>query len=163
MKLTTRNSRQRGAALMVGLILLAVITLLAVVGMNIANSELASANGEQIRLRAFQAAEAGLEHGVIAMKGVKTIPDKEETFDPEPVLGSPTDIDDKPIDHYALAITFRGESRPSGFGQNFTGFNYSVVSEGTSLRDAVSRHEVGAYLVNTSNQPSFGALPEEEE
>ena len=38
-----------------------VITLLAVVGMNIANTELASATSEQLRLRAFNAAETGLE------------------------------------------------------------------------------------------------------
>ncbi len=59
MKLT--RSKQRGAALVIGLILLVVITLLAVVGMNIANTELASATSEQLRLRAFNAAETGLE------------------------------------------------------------------------------------------------------
>jgi type IV pilus assembly protein PilX len=56
-----RHSKQRGAALVIGLILLVVITLLAVVGMNIANTELASATSEQLRLRAFNAAETGLE------------------------------------------------------------------------------------------------------
>ena len=55
------RSRQRGAALVIGLILLVVITLLAVVGMNIANTELASATSEQLRLRAFNAAETGIE------------------------------------------------------------------------------------------------------
>ena len=59
--MTHTQSRQRGAALIIGLILLVVITLLAVVGMNIANTELASATSEQLRLRAFNAAETGLE------------------------------------------------------------------------------------------------------
>jgi Tfp pilus assembly protein PilX len=161
MKRTSYKSKQRGAALIVGLVLLAVITLLAVVGMNISNAELASANSEQIRLRAFQAAETGLEHGMIAMKKVPTIPKNTVKADPKPVIGSPEDIDKNPIDKYTTAITYIGESRPSGFGQNFSGFNYSVVSEGISSRDAKASHESGAYLVNVNNQPSFGALPEE--
>ena len=59
--MTAIRNKQRGAALVIGLILLVVITLLAVVGMNIANTELASATSEQLRLRAFNAAETGLE------------------------------------------------------------------------------------------------------
>ena len=46
MKRTCSKSRERGAALVIGLILLGIITLLAVVGMNISNAELASATSE---------------------------------------------------------------------------------------------------------------------
>ncbi len=54
------STRQRGAALAVGLILLLVITLLALSGMSSASLELMMAGNEQFRQDAFQAAEAGI-------------------------------------------------------------------------------------------------------
>ena len=57
--LTVRN-RQRGAALVVGLLLLVVITVLAISGMNTAATELAMARNDQAYENAFQAAETGL-------------------------------------------------------------------------------------------------------
>jgi len=159
MKSSNYNRSQRGAALIIGLILLAIITLLAVVGMNISNSELASATSEQIRLRAFQAAETGIEHGIGIMRTVPTIINKEVTADPVAVAGSPKDSDGNALDTYTTTIAFRGESTAPGFGANFSSFNYSVASEGKSSRNSVARHETGAYLVNsTNNQQSFGAL-----
>ncbi len=53
--------RQEGAALVVGLILLVVITVLAISGMNTATTELAMARNDQYYENAFQAAETGLE------------------------------------------------------------------------------------------------------
>ena len=56
------NSRkQTGAALIVGLLLLVVITVLAVSGMSTATTELAMARNDQNYESAFQAAETGLE------------------------------------------------------------------------------------------------------
>lgn len=54
-------NKQQGAALVVGLILLVVITVLAISGMNTATTELAMARNDQVTENAFQAAEAGLE------------------------------------------------------------------------------------------------------
>ena len=53
--------KQDGAALVVGLILLVVITVLAISGMNTATTELAMARNDQNYENAFQAAETGLE------------------------------------------------------------------------------------------------------
>lgn len=53
--------QQRGAALIVGLILLVVVTVLAISGMNTATTELAIARNDQSFEYAFQAAETGLE------------------------------------------------------------------------------------------------------
>lgn len=53
--------RQTGAALVVGLILLVVVTVLAISGMNTATTELAIARNDQNSEYAFQAAETGLE------------------------------------------------------------------------------------------------------
>jgi len=58
--LSNRN-RQQGAALVVGLMLLVVITVLAISGMNTATTELAMARNDQAYEDAFQAAENGLE------------------------------------------------------------------------------------------------------
>jgi type IV pilus assembly protein PilX len=55
------RKRQQGAALIVGLLLLVVITILAVSGMNTATTELAMARNNQTYENAFQAAEKGLE------------------------------------------------------------------------------------------------------
>ena len=55
---------QRGAALVIGLLLLVVITVLAVSGMNTATTELAMARNDQVSENAFQAAETGLEQAL---------------------------------------------------------------------------------------------------
>jgi len=56
--------RQDGAALVTGLILLVVITVLAISGMNTATTELAMARNNQNYENAFQAAETGLENAL---------------------------------------------------------------------------------------------------
>jgi len=64
MKKFTLPNRQNGAALVVGLVLLVVVTVLAVSGMNTATTELAIARNNQNYENAFQAAEAGLEQAL---------------------------------------------------------------------------------------------------
>jgi type IV pilus assembly protein PilX len=59
-------SRQRGAALVVGLLLMLVLTLLAISGMTTASNELQMAGNEQYQERAFQAADAGVERAIQA-------------------------------------------------------------------------------------------------
>lgn len=64
MKHQNFKNRQSGAALVVGLLLLVVITVLAVSGMNTATTELAIARNDQGYENAFQAAETGLEQAI---------------------------------------------------------------------------------------------------
>src|SRR5258706_11270064 len=66
-----RRSHERGAALVIGLILLLMLTLLAVSGMNSASLEFIMAGNEQYRANAFQAAEAGIEQSK-ALRGFNT-------------------------------------------------------------------------------------------
>jgi type IV pilus assembly protein PilX len=61
MTMQTNYKKQSGAALIVGLLLLVVITVLAVSGMSTATTELAMARNDQNYENAFQAAETGLE------------------------------------------------------------------------------------------------------
>ena len=60
----TYHGKQQGAALVVGLLLLVVITVLAISGMNTATTELAMARNDQNYENAFQTAEAGLENAL---------------------------------------------------------------------------------------------------
>jgi len=62
MKELNIHADQNGAALVVGLVLLVVITVLAISGMNTATTELAIARNNQNYESAFQAAETGLEN-----------------------------------------------------------------------------------------------------
>ena len=64
MKTLTPIKQQQGAALVVGLILLVVITVLAISGMNTATTELAMARNDQNYENAFQAAESGIEQAL---------------------------------------------------------------------------------------------------
>lgn len=64
MKNIRLHRNQDGAALVVGLILLVVVTVLAVSGMNTATTELAMARNDQNYENAFQAAETGLENAL---------------------------------------------------------------------------------------------------
>lgn len=64
MKQITLQKNQDGAALVVGLVLLVVVTVLAVSGMNTATTELAMARNDQNYENAFQAAETGLEQAL---------------------------------------------------------------------------------------------------
>jgi type IV pilus assembly protein PilX len=60
-KKASHRKRQQGAALIVGLLLLVVITILAMSGINTATMELAMARNDQTFEYAFQSAEKGLE------------------------------------------------------------------------------------------------------
>ena len=149
--MNSMHTRQRGAALVIGLILLVVITLLAVVGMNIANTELASATSEQLRLRAFNAAETGLEARLQTLRTdatTSTVPDERVEA---PVENSPLNtVTEEAADTYATVTTYRGEgnmlSRYSA--GTFVGFHYSVESTGRSSRNAESVHTAGAFIIN---------------
>ena len=68
------RKRQRGAALIVGLLLLVVITILAVSGMNTATTELAMARNDQTYENVFQAAEKGLESALAQGNFSTTLP-----------------------------------------------------------------------------------------
>lgn len=64
MKTMKSIKKQNGAALVIGLLLMLVITVLAISGMNTATTELAMARNDQDYENAFQAAETGLEQAI---------------------------------------------------------------------------------------------------
>lgn len=153
---------QRGAALVVGLIMLVVLTILAVTGMNVASTELIMAGGEQDRARAFNAAEAGVERATRSLSDVPAAPGASQTTGPVAVEGSAINAaTGDAVEQYEITISYRGSTEiVNNFnGNKIQGFHYEVDSVGTASRGAQSTHEQGAYLVNPNfGQNSFGPL-----
>lgn len=150
------RARQSGAALVVGLILLMVLTLLAVTGMNTASTELVMAGNEQYRQNAFQAAETGIEN---ALTVLRTVPQTGGgvTVGPTRITGSAN-----PNEQYTTTSTYEGEdTNVAGFSAGkFTAFHYQIDSAGMSSRNANAQHSQGAYVIqNSAGAGSFGPLP----
>jgi type IV pilus assembly protein PilX len=146
-------SRQRGAALSVGLVLLVVLTLLAVSGMNTASTELVMAGNEQYRQNAFHAAETGIEN---ALADLATVPQSGAavTIAPTPVPGSTSD-------EYSTSSRYVGDdmSIPGFSAGKFVGIHYEVRSSGTSARNANGQHTQGAYVIQaTGGAPTFTSI-----
>jgi hypothetical protein len=168
MSTTYKHSQQRGAALVIGLILLAVITLLAVVGMNISNSELASASSEQARLRAFQAAETAIEYAMVdddtKEEDIYDVGTNCNAFKIVPVTvidGSPINsATGEPTDKFTSRISFADYGPIAGFSSNkFNAMHYVIETQGISGRNASDRHKQGTYVVNQlSGQDSIAPL-----
>lgn len=148
--------KQRGAALVVGLILMMVLTLLAVSGMNTATTELALANNNQYFENAFQAAESGIEEAL-------SRPDT--TWDAAETTGGVTIAKRRVTDSSDVETTviFRNwgpvleVDRPSSLN-SFRARHMDVLATGESTRGAEARHRQGFYTV-TPPPGSFGAAP----
>lgn len=138
-------ARQRGAALVVGLILLLVLTLLAVTGMNTASTELIMAGNEQHQENAFQAAEMGIERGMI-----------DGAFNPstlsEPIAQAAVPYSS--TDSYLGGITPQpGPNRPQqamwgNRWDSFSTFHFEVRSVGTGARGATTTHTQGMFVIS---------------
>jgi type IV pilus assembly protein PilX len=150
----TTPVRQRGTALVIGLVLLAVLTLLAITGMNTASTELIMAGGEQYRQNAFQAAETGIERAIVVLP---TVPQ-----DGVPVVVAPTLVPNSTTDRFRTTSQYMGEDKdvPGFSAGKFAGLHYRIESSGTSLRNANALHQQGAYLIaSAGGGESTGELP----
>ena len=134
-------SHQCGAALVIGLVLLVVLTLLAVSGMNSASLEFVMAGNEQYRANAFQAAEAGIEQSL-----------NQGLFNPgapfQNLNGANT-----ATDNWATAVNpqLGGLPLPAiwGFSWNsFSTYHFEVVSTGTSTRGAQAVNTQGVAVIS---------------
>jgi type IV pilus assembly protein PilX len=132
---------QNGAALVIGMILLLVLTLLAVAGMSSASLEFIMAGNEQLRANAFQAAEAGIEQslrtGVLnpgapvqAMNGATTATDTwTSTVTPQ----------------------LAGAALPALWGNSwnsFSTYHFEVQSTGSSVRGAQANNWQGVAVIS---------------
>jgi type IV pilus assembly protein PilX len=144
---------QQGAALIIGLILLMVLTLLAISGMNSASLEFIMAGNEQYRANAFQAAEAGIEQSMV-----------QGNFNPgapaQALAGATT-----ANDSWAATINPPVNSQPMTLVNGSNGsvvnvFFFEVQSIGQAVRGAQANNLQGVAVMspagsNQSNDPNL--------
>ena len=135
--------RQSGAALVVGLVLMLVLTVLGISGMNTATLELTMAGNTEAHQDAFQAAETGIDIPI----GRRTY----TTLNPTPLAYTPlgdgtygtqsvtTCMETTPVPDIAFSMgTTTGSVQA---------FHFDIVSVGTGPRGATSTHNQSFYVV----------------
>lgn len=139
---------QRGAVLIVGLVLLIVITVLGVSGMNSAVLELTMAGNRQFHQEAFQAAESGIDI-VLAQRNYLT---SNTTTLPE------TPLDDGSYSTQAAAVFVENTPVPDdafSMGVNagaIQAFHFDISAVGRGPANASSTHNQSFYVVGPGGQ-----------
>ena len=129
---------QRGAALIVGLVLLLVMTLLGVAAMRTSTLQLVMAGNSQYSQLAFQAAESGIENEFNG-GGLTTTLDRDVTYD----LGDGTEAETNIAYTTSTAVPAGGYS----IGAGFQAHHFEIRAIGTAPRNATSTHRQGLYIV----------------
>ena len=140
-----RNSpraAQHGAALVIGLILLLVLTLLAISGMNSASVEFLMAGNEQYQQNAFQTAEAGIEREMAT-----------ENFVPgQNRAPSQSNVAVTPTESFTTNVTSINTDPTivKGFSISKVGaYHFQIQSTGTSsVRNAQAVHNQGVMYIS---------------
>jgi len=139
---------QRGAALVIGLLLLLILTILAVSGMTTATLELQMAGNTQYKERAFQAAETGIEQALATATFNTVVP--YETAAPVRVDANDATNDDT----YEFSMEFDLDTGttivPGGgysMGTGFQAYHFNVESTGRSERGAEATHQQSVYII----------------
>ena len=139
MQIIGKRNNQKGAALIVGLVLMLVLTVLGISGMNMASLELQMANNTQAAQLAFQAAETGID---IALSGPVS------TAAPQPY--APTVLGDGSYEYegsIACAATTRVPEGAYSEDIAARAIHFDATVTGTGPRNAVSRHTQSVYIV----------------
>jgi type IV pilus assembly protein PilX len=138
---TSSQRKQQGAALVIGLVLLVILTLLAITGMNTSTTELIMAGNEQFRQKAFQASETGREN---ALRRLATVP-----TDGKVITVPEKAVVDGAAETYTTTSQYIGEDQDiAGYKVGaFVGNHYVVTSTGRSSRNAAADHEQGAFVI----------------
>lgn len=138
-------TRQRGAALVIGLIMLLVLTLLAISGMNTSTLELQMTGNQQFSQNAFQAAETGIDRALQSgnfttmaptVVGATPLPDSDDTFQSTTEFNGDNGVTPVPSGGFSL-----------GAGTGFQAYHFDITSTGTSVRSATSTHTQSFYVV----------------
>ena len=140
--------RQSGAALVVGLLLLLVLTVLAISGTNTSTLSLIVAGNAQYSQNAFQAAESGIERSIAGNE-----------FNPDPTL-EPERMEGGQERTSFVATTrsqLNGDPRPPLPGSSqakFSTFHFEIESTATAERDAKATNVQGIGVI-AKEQGSF--------
>ncbi|HNP37139.1 MAG TPA: PilX N-terminal domain-containing pilus assembly protein [Woeseiaceae bacterium] len=150
MSMFASNSRyihyrqQHGAALVIGLILLVVITVLAISGMNTATTEIAMARNDQNYENAFQAAESGLENALAQGNYDTLVP----LVLPQFVSATGHEFIDARVE-YEDATMVPDKAFSLGDGSGFAAYHFLATSQAESRRDPNSETNRDASAVHT--------------
>jgi type IV pilus assembly protein PilX len=143
--LSTRP-REQGAALIIGLLLLLILTVLAVSGMSTASLELQMAGNVQYGQNAFQAAEMGIEQSMNSGQYNANV------NDPMPLKST--------TDHFDTMMRFNDKNGVTdvpeggysmGVGTGFKAYHFDITSTGDSTRGASSTHQQSFYIKGQSS------------
>ncbi|MEL7537460.1 MAG: pilus assembly PilX N-terminal domain-containing protein [Pseudomonadota bacterium] len=150
----TMRRKQQGAALVVGMILLMVLTVLAISGMNTATTELALAQNTQYFENAFQAAESGIEE---ALSRPDTDWDQTANGVTIPVryITPTTSVETSVV--FQIAGPVLEVDRPSSLN-TFEALHYDATASAEAARGATAQHRQGFYNI-APKSPTFGAPP----
>jgi len=134
-----KSFRDRGAALAVGLVLLALVTLLGLAGASTAHVERLLAQNELFRENASAAASAGME---VAMREI-------ENSDPAAVPAHLEGLVPGTDNRFEVSIRIAGyeTSLPQAPGERVIGAHFDVFSTGYSARRAVDRQRATVMRV----------------
>lgn len=145
------GSRQQGAALVIGLVLLVVLTILAVSGTLTSTMELRMVRNTQSQERAFQAAEVAIENA-LANPLIST-----GTPEIQALTANPNMVDDQYS--YTLAHTCPSivpvstdPDKVFSIGE-FSAWHFEVAATGTGPDSAVAEHVQGFYVVGPPHPP----------
>jgi len=140
---------QSGAALIISMVLLMVLTLLAISTMRTASLEIAMAGNDQYTENAFQLAESGVERHI-----ADAVANPNKCDIPNDAGADGCDLDDEEITDMKGSFTTRGsylgetncKQKLVSFG-SFQSFNYEVQAVGTTDNDgATAQHTLGWNL-----------------
>jgi hypothetical protein len=147
------GTRQRGATLVVGLVLLAVVTLLGLAGADSAHVERLLAQNERFRENAASAASAGLE---IAIRRIVS------TADPAAVPLAVEDSMPDSSDRYSVTIRFAGfePALPQSPTTHLAGAHFELTSTGFAARRSVDRQRLSVMSVVDGAGTALPCLPE---
>jgi type IV pilus assembly protein PilX len=135
--------RERGAALVIALIMLLILTILALAGVNTATTELTMSGNAQFRHNAAQAAATGIEVAIPRVGRVATTPGAAV------MLADNQAVPDSATDRYTTTARFIGDEAglPQSSADKFIGLHYLITSTGTSARNASDLQTQGVMVI----------------
>jgi len=154
------KQRSNGAALIVGLVLLVVLSLLAIAGMNSAKLEFIMAGNEQFKQNAFQAAETGIEIALMNQNPEASGDTSKNAATGTGSIAGMVDTNYSINYKYAGAAEIGASAKPSSNGQNggsnggFIRQTFLIVSTGNSTRNSTVTNSQGV-AEDVSKYPGF--------
>ncbi len=138
--MVTRIERHRGAALVIALALLLIVTLLATAGMAVSTAEFVMAGNEQFHRNAVDAASAGIEAAIARLAASETDRRAVLSADGQTVSGD-----------YDANGRFVGEevNLPGFSAEKFNAVHFEIDSSGASARNARDRQFQGVMVIES--------------